>query len=751
VEAIATKEVPHLPDRIGPYQVLKQLSGAGAMPVYLAHEEGPLGVSRDVVLKMASASAGDDARDTKELGREATACAKLNHPGIVRTLHFFEHEGAPVLVLEYVDGVTLKDLLAAPGGRGRRLDDEAAFHVGISILEALAHAHAMTDEQGRGAPIVHRAVSPSNIFIGRDGVVKLGGFGFARTQGGPSDTIGSLTWEPAYMAPEQISQRQLTPKIDVYAAALILWELLTGRPATVLPKDPLAIEGILRAVTQRKPAPLATLRRDLPKELVAAVDAALTFASDKRTITCGELAKWMRKVVSVGQARTLLETRVRAVLAASARAERPVVKAPVAVAASPIASVAVAAPSIAPVAVATPPIAPVAVAAPPSAPVAVAASPIVSIAAAPVIVAAPTPPALPPASSKRERTLLGVAPPSAAAQGPRSLPPIPTAPPARTAQLPPPPVAVALPAMVASPAAALSPVVVESAVVESAVIEPSASPMETPPTQEVIPPIPPPPEYPTMDPVATAVALQRSFVERLTDALNRPSFFENLKQTLQPKSLFRSLKGGLMKGLMRGLKRPLFAESRTEPGQRTSLIERLKAPTPWPRNTWLAAWVALGALLLLLIVGLSGRSSARVADATQNAVLVAPAAASSGVPDPSAPVEEAPAAGESAPAPSAPVPAGEARRDMGTITVHSSASWASVYLIWARQGKVEEPLSIPCGKRFISVGVPAPGRRQPIWLAPGRLMNIPCGGSIEVTINPHALRKASPAFNPTQL
>jgi serine/threonine-protein kinase len=697
VEAIATKQSAPLPERIGSYQVLRQLSGTGSVQVYLAHEDGPLGFSRDVILKVAPQSPDDETRDTKELGREATACAKLNHPGIVRTHHFFEHEGALVLVLEHVDGITLTELLASPGGKGRRLDDDAAFHVGISILEALAHAHGMLNEQGRSAPVIHRAVSPSNVLVGRDGVVKLGGFGFAKISGGGSDTTGSLTWEPAYMAPEQVSEKQPTPKVDVYAAALILWELLTGRPATILPRDPLAVEGILRAVTQRKPQPLATIRKDLPKELVAAVDAALTFSPDKRTITCGELAKWMRKVVHVGQAKTMLATRVRAVLAASAaRGDRQPDRQP--------------------------------------AKGAVVGSPIVSIAAAPVVVPSGTP-AAPPPSNRRERTLHGVAPPSSNAVNARALLPAPPPVKARAAQLPPPP---------------LEP--------PEHVAIPSAPPMEGPPIQKANS-LPPPPDYASMDPVAAAAALQQSFVERLTEALNRPSFFESLSQTLKPRSVLdRILSAWLL---------PSSAQGSSEPGQRTSLVERLKAPTRFSRNVWLGAWIGLAGLLPVLIVGLSRRSAVKTASAPQTAaVLVVPppppppvpvALAEPEEPPPPSPVEEP--AQEDPPTAADLVGSSEslARRGLGNVTVHSLASHASVYVMLARYGKVEEKLTLPCGKRFLAIGVQAPARREPIWLAPGRMILIPCGGTLDVTMNPHALRKPTAAapdaaeFNPTQL
>src|SRR5262249_54758166 len=127
------------------------------------------------------------------------------------------------------------------------------------------------------------------------------------------------------------------------------------------------------------------------------------------------------------------------------------------------------------------------------------------------------------------------------------------------------------------------------------------------------------------------------------------------------------------------------------------------------------------------------------------------------VPPPPAVPTAAPAA--EIPSPEAPPTAAEAadsreslaQRGVGLVTVNSLASYANVYVMFTRYGKVGEPLEIPCGKRFISVGVPWRGRPEPIWLAPGRMTVVPCGGSIEMNMNPRALRKPAPAFNPTQL
>src|SRR5262249_41516448 len=149
-------------DRIGPYRVLRQLSVMGSVQVHLACEEGPVESARNVVLKVVPNASGEGARDIEELASEARVCAKLTHPGIVRTRHFFQLDDALVFVAEHIDAISLSALLAAQEAKGQRaFSDDAAFYIGISVCDALAHAHAIEDEKGALTPIIHRAVSPS--------------------------------------------------------------------------------------------------------------------------------------------------------------------------------------------------------------------------------------------------------------------------------------------------------------------------------------------------------------------------------------------------------------------------------------------------------------------------------------------------------------------------------------------------------------------------------------------------------------
>jgi serine/threonine-protein kinase len=582
-------------DFIGPYRVVKQLSVTASVQVHLAREDGPGGFPRDVVLKVVPNVSGEGARDIEELTRETTTCALLTHPGIVRIRHFFQHDGALVLVTEHVDGIPLAALLAARANSKKRpISDDAVLHIGASICDALAHAHALDDEAGARAPIVHRAVNPANVLIARDGAVKLDGFGFAKILGGVgTDTTGSFKWTPAYMAPEQVTEQPATPKIDVYAAGLILWELLTGRRSINLPHDPLAIEATLRAVATRNPPALATIRADLPRDLSQAVDAALISEPEKRTITCAQMSAWIRKAgrLDVGK-RELRELVIRTQAA--------------------------------------------------------------------------------PAGVGEHRTLVGVAPPPATA----AVVPV--------AGLP------ALPPRAPVPPPDGPPTVRNGAA--------------RPASEESMPRLP------------AIVAPLMSSVPRLSDVLGSVALETDASP--DPGSVSMSVR------------------------ERVSLVERLRVRTPWRLYPVLGAWVGLTLVLAGLIAKLafSGGRTAPVSAATLALQAPSPEPVTSpGPSEPSVAPDESPAP-SSEPSPADDTSETMKQRGLGYLTVHSAAAHANVYVNLKLRGKVEERLTVACGSKFVSIGVPANSRGEPAWLAPGKMMLIPCGGPLETTMDPRALR-----------
>ena len=204
-----------LPERIGRYPILDEL-GQGAMgTVYRGRDET---LDRDVAVKVMSKGLAD-AQARERFLREARAAAKLQHPNIVVVYDIGEHEGAPFMVLELLEGV---DLQRAIDG-GMRPDPRATLPVVLQVLAGLGHAH----EHG----IVHRDVKPSNVFLPAGRPAKIMDFGVARLAGLGTTTTGVVVGTPNYMSPEQASSGEIDGRSDLFSAGLILYELVTGEKA----------------------------------------------------------------------------------------------------------------------------------------------------------------------------------------------------------------------------------------------------------------------------------------------------------------------------------------------------------------------------------------------------------------------------------------------------------------------------------------------------------------------------------------
>lgn len=220
------------------YQVLERLARGGMGVVYRARD---LVSGKIVALKMMAADEMDGQRFTR-LRDEIDAVRRLQHPRIVQILDVGEHVGQPYLVLEYVDGGSLHDLL-----REGPLPVTEAVRIVAELARIMHYVHS----QG----VVHRDLKPANVLQTKQGKLKLTDFGIAKlvSDGRKRTGTGVLLGTPAYMAPEQIrGQRQLGPATDIYAMGVILYELLTGR----VPFNGEAILEVLeQTVNQAPPSP----------------------------------------------------------------------------------------------------------------------------------------------------------------------------------------------------------------------------------------------------------------------------------------------------------------------------------------------------------------------------------------------------------------------------------------------------------------------------------------------------------------
>ncbi len=204
------------PARIGRYRIVGEL-GQGAMgTVYLGRDES---LDRDVALKVMSRGLGEP-EDRERFLREARAAARIQHPNIIVVYELGEHEGAPYMVLEKLEGVDLAEALAS----GLKPDPRGIVNVVLQALAGLGHAH----ENG----IVHRDIKPANIFVPIGFPAKIMDFGVARLSGPTaSPPSGVVTGTPNYMSPEQFQGKEIDGRTDLFSMSLILFELVTGEKA----------------------------------------------------------------------------------------------------------------------------------------------------------------------------------------------------------------------------------------------------------------------------------------------------------------------------------------------------------------------------------------------------------------------------------------------------------------------------------------------------------------------------------------
>jgi serine/threonine protein kinase len=209
-----------------------------------------------------------DAAFVRLFEQEAEVTRRLHHPGIVEVFETGFAGGTPYIVMDYVDGKNLRQILAQCAARRILLPVDFGVYVAHQVSVALAHAHEGTDEQGRPLGIVHCDVSPSNVFVSRFGEIKLGDFGVALTPGAAAGgpTAGAFG-KIGYLAPEQIRGEPPTPRTDIFALGSVTFELLTNEPAfpgrDVNEVGQRILRGKLRAPSE--------VRGELPFELDALV------------------------------------------------------------------------------------------------------------------------------------------------------------------------------------------------------------------------------------------------------------------------------------------------------------------------------------------------------------------------------------------------------------------------------------------------------------------------------------------------
>ncbi|MCA9622230.1 MAG: protein kinase [Myxococcales bacterium] len=218
-----------VPERIGRYRVIDRLATGGMAEIFLGRLDGPSGFQRLVVVKRALPHLARDPELVEMFLDEARTMSRLRHPNVVQVHELGEGgEHGLFLAMEYLEGESVEGLLRRLHRAGRRLDPELAVHIAAEACRGLQAAHELVDEGGVPLGVVHRDVSPQNLFVTYDGVVKVLDFGIAKAKNHASRTEpGTVRGKFAYMSPEQCLGEALDQRSDIFSLGIVLHELLT--------------------------------------------------------------------------------------------------------------------------------------------------------------------------------------------------------------------------------------------------------------------------------------------------------------------------------------------------------------------------------------------------------------------------------------------------------------------------------------------------------------------------------------------
>jgi serine/threonine-protein kinase len=260
-----------VPARLGRYELLARLATGGMGEVFLARLEGAAGFEKLYAIKRVLPHLANDERFRKMMIAEAQIASRMAHSNICQVYELGETHGQLYIVMEYLEGVTLLSLLRKASREKSPLELGFVASVIGQVCDALQYAHDLRDRNRDRLNLVHRDVTPANVFVCESGVVKVLDFGIAKVKDTANTQTDSVKGKFAYMAPEQLEGKQLTRRVDIFALGVVTFEALALRRLFQRKTDYLTFQAVMEL-------PIADVRRyrpDVPEALSQAIARAL--------------------------------------------------------------------------------------------------------------------------------------------------------------------------------------------------------------------------------------------------------------------------------------------------------------------------------------------------------------------------------------------------------------------------------------------------------------------------------------------
>ena len=282
----------------GNYRLLRRLARGGMAEVFLARQQGVEGFERRVAIKRILPHLSDSTEFRTMFLDEARLAAQLSHPNIIHIYDFGKVDDYFYIAMEYVDGVDLGRLIKQ--ARTSPVPFELIARTLADICAGLHYAHNISDGAGKRLNVVHRDVTPQNVLVTYDGIVKVVDFGIAKATWQASRTRpGVVKGKYAYMSPEQVEGRSLDARSDVFSAGICMYELMTGMP--LFRRD--NVTEAMKEIRDGKPIHPEHHRADIPPELLAILKKSLETSRDQRYATAAamqlELERYLKSAAGM--------------------------------------------------------------------------------------------------------------------------------------------------------------------------------------------------------------------------------------------------------------------------------------------------------------------------------------------------------------------------------------------------------------------------------------------------------------------